>query len=175
MSNSTRRPTVGDTVRVVKTDAFTDAAELKLGETYKIRHDDHSYRPYRLHSNPGTPSNVYCFAYSFELVDATNPELEALKTSHAKMAEQIKELEAKLAKEAEAVKCPELALGQLWKYKDGTVYLVTRYDGKFNVVCVDSRSNYNTWAGNAGFNGWEFEFSYLGMASDLMTIKEPTK
>lgn len=122
MSNTTRRPTVGDLVRVIKTDCFTDAAELKKGDVVKIRHDDKSDRPYRLHSNPGYPSDVYCLASSFELVTHRHPELEALKATHAKIAEEIKALETKIIEEAQS-KRPELKKGQLWKHRDGSVYL----------------------------------------------------
>ena len=105
----------------------------------------------------------------------------ALKTSHAKMDEQIKELEAKLAKESKAAKRPSLALGQVWKHKSGSLYLsvYTPESGLYiDLVCisgvgVDVTGKYYS-VGN-GFAGHQSDFTYLGEASDLLTIKEPTK
>lgn len=180
MSNTTRRPTVGDLVRVIKTDCFTDAAELKKGDVVKISHDDMSDRPYRLHSNPGYPSDVYCLARSFELVTPRYPELEALKATHAKMAEEIKALETKITEEAEA-KRPELKKGQLWKHLDGSVYLGRGMTNQgVDLVRVSSpdhvkRSIGNNWSEGYGFGNSPEDFTYLGMASDLLTIKEPSK
>lgn len=181
MSNTTRRPTVGDFVRVINTDSFTDAAELKMGDVVKIRQDDKSDRPYRLHSNPGRPSDVYCFASCFELVTNLHPKLEALKATHAKMAEEIKALETKIAEEAKA-KRPELAAGQLWHKTSGKaqgLYITHRHGHpgatQYSLVALDNHRAGDAWGQGCGFKSDASDFTYIGMASDILTIKEPNK
>ena len=112
----------------------------------------------------------------------TTKALEDLKATHAKMAEEIKALETKITEEAEA-KRPELALGQLWRHERGSVYMATHTQrsglGIDLMCCANSPTSQHTvgrfWDIGCGFGRGQDKFTYLGMASDLLTIKEPNK
>ena len=112
----------------------------------------------------------------------TTKALEDLKATHAKMAEEIKALETKITEEAKA-KRPELALGQLWRHERGSVYMATYTQGSGLGIdlmcCANSPTSQHTvgrfWDIGFGFGRGQDKFTYLGMASDLLTIKEPNK
>lgn len=112
----------------------------------------------------------------------TTKALEDLKATHAKMAEEIKALETRITEEAKA-KRPELAVGQLWRHERGSVYIATYTQGSglgIDLMCcaVPPATQYTVgrfWEIGRGFGRAQDEFTYLGMASDLLTIKEPNK
>ena len=112
----------------------------------------------------------------------TTKALEDLKATHAKMAEEIKALETKITEEAKA-KRPDLALGQLWRHERGSVYMATYTQGSGLEIdlmcCAVTPATQDTvgrfWDIGCRFGRVQDKFTYLGMASDLLTIKEPNK
>lgn len=109
--------------------------------------------------------------------DATKA-LEDLKGAHTKMAEEIKALETKITEETKARR-PELKKGQLWKHLDGSVYLGRGMANQgvdlVQVSALDDMESRigNNWSEGRGFSNSPEDFTYLGVASDLLTIKEP--
>lgn len=103
----------------------------------------------------------------------TQKQLEALEATIAKATAEVQVLRTQIEKEAEAAKRPELAPGQIWKMHDGTKYVSIPWVDKTILVNLDNGCT-SRYANN-GFGGDGKIFTYLGMASDLLTVKEPTK
>lgn len=128
------------------------------------------FYPYRTNSEAPLLQEIYDHARPVELghPDPNHPSHKETKMTELEQARKAyEELGAKLKvlEEAEKVKRPDLAPGQLWLYRDGDIYLSTPSD-----VLVNTRS-WITWAFNAGFKGADKDFTFLGLARDLLTIK----
>lgn len=114
-------------------------------------------------------------------MSAAQKQLEALEATIAKATAEVQVLRAQIEEEAEAAKRPDLAIGQVWKHEGGAVYLAV-FSGVEGVpadlVCIKSvgvdpiGAHYNQ---GSGMSYMSRMFTYLGIASDLLTIKEPTK
>jgi len=85
-----------------------------------------------------------------------------LDKAHKEMGDKLKALE-----EAEKQKRPKLSEGQVWAYKDGRLYVVV--PNKF-LVNMDTWCG---WCGTQGFGGDEDDFTYIGLAKDILTVNLP--
>lgn len=121
---------------------------------------DHA-RPVELgHPDPNHPSHKK--EPKMTELEQARKAFNDLDKAHKEMGDKLKALE-----EAEKRKRPKLSEGQVWAYKDGRLYVVV--PNKF-LVNMDA---WFGWCGDAGFGGNDKDFTYIGLAKDILTVNLP--
>jgi hypothetical protein len=89
------------------------------------------------------------------------------------LTSQIAKLEADLAElkrqnEENKEKLPRLRMGQIWRHSNGDQYITTpNVDfNSYNLICLRSGIKY----ASIGFGGDDNEFTYIGMANDVIHV-----
>ena len=102
------------------------------------------------------------------------------------LKQNIKRMEKELAKMKQTLEARErnwpdkVVKGMVFKHCSSGCFCMTRADSAYGdcadlVVVGGIGTPGNYWNAGKGFNGQEKEFTYIGMARDVMTIKDTTK
>ena len=172
-----RRPTVGDKVRVLP-GGLRHGYEIGYVGTITTDFVDWYRQPYILDNATYMP---WLEESQVELIEEKEPKmtkLEEARKQYEALGAAIAALEAE-----EKAKRPELAPGQVWKHCDGDVYIVNVTGTSthnpliflYSLITIQGRDVGRAWCPDMGFSNKADDFIYLGMASEVLTVTDKAK